>query len=144
MVGDLTNRVALDKALTVQSINGPLVTMVKGEGAAIGPAAVRCAWLTNGAVLTGFTIRDGATRSAGDINTLQSGGGVWCSSYASTVANCIIMTNAGGAVNYGTVYNSFIRGNVGNTRGVTFSNLLVNCTIVTNSGSPGSAAGILT
>src|SRR2546427_3895938 len=54
------SRVALDKALTVQSVNGPLFTIVEGKwepGTTNGTSAVRCAWLTNGATLSGFTLR---------------------------------------------------------------------------------------
>ena len=62
MAGDLTNRIALNKALTVQSVNGPFATVIQGAGATNGNSAVRCAWLTNGASLVGFTLQAGATR----------------------------------------------------------------------------------
>src|SRR5664279_5529039 len=92
MAGDLTNRVALNKALTVQSVNGPFVTTIVGAGATNGNSAVRCAWLTNGASLVGFTLKAGATRSSTDA-TLGAGGGAWCSSSNAIVANCLIMSN---------------------------------------------------
>ena len=77
MAGDLTNRVALNKALTVQSVNGPFATVIRGIGATNGNSAVRCAWLTNGASLVGFALQAGATRNSGDTN-LGCGGGGWC------------------------------------------------------------------
>src|SRR5262245_30120005 len=52
MAGDLTNRVALDKALTVRSVNGVVATTIQGQWdptSTNGPGAIRCAWLTNGA-----------------------------------------------------------------------------------------------
>lgn len=76
MAGNLTNRVALNKAVTVQSINGPFVTTIQGVGMTNGTAAVRCAWLTNNAALVGFTLRWGATRTSGDVFALECGGGV--------------------------------------------------------------------
>jgi len=108
MAGDLTNRVALDKALTVMSESGYAVTVIQGAWDPVttnGPLAVRCAWLTNGATLSGFTLQGGATRSTGDYNSLRSGGGLWCASVNSTnplpnfCRNCLIRGNS--AANYG-------------------------------------------
>ncbi len=102
MAGDLTNRVALDKAITVQSVNGPWVTIIQGAWdptSTNGPGAVRCAWLTNGATLAGFTLQRGATRSSGDATTFQGGGGVWGISTNATVLNCRFLANS--AYNFG-------------------------------------------
>ena len=149
MAGDLTNRVVLDKAVTVQSMNGPTLTVIQGAIATNGPAAVRCAWLTNGAVLTGFTVQGGATRTSGDIYALGSGGGVWCASTNATVANCMIITNAanayGGGLYQGSLYNSLVRGNSAILGGSgSASSTLGNCTVVGNSRSPAVNLGQLT
>src|ERR1700690_3870193 len=93
MAGDLTNRVALNKAVTVQSVNGPWVTVIQGTGATNGTKAGRGAWLTNNAALVGFTLQGGATRKIGDTTSLESGGGAWCASSNAIVANCIIISN---------------------------------------------------
>lgn len=118
IAGDLTNRVALDKALTVQSVNGAAVTIVEGAwhpATTNGSSAVRCAWLTNGAVLSGFTLQRGATRSAGDVVTLQNGGGVWCVSTNATLKDCLITNssayNGGGGAYSGTLKYCTISGN---------------------------------
>ena len=95
MAGNLTNRVAVDKPVTVWSVNGPHETIIQGQwdpASTNGPGAVRCAWLTNGAVLSGFTLRGGATRQTSD-DTLGNGGGVWCASTNAVVANCVISGN---------------------------------------------------
>ena len=115
MAGDLTNRIALTKAVTVQSVNGPWVTTIQGTGATNGLAAVRCAWLTNNATLVGFTLKWGATRAMGDTYALQSGGGVWCAASNATVAGCIIISNTaweyGGGAYQGTLNNSLVCSN---------------------------------
>jgi hypothetical protein len=67
MDGVITNRVSVDKAIAVQSVNGPSATVIQGAWdptSTNGPGAIRCVWLTNNATLSGFTIRGGATRAA--------------------------------------------------------------------------------
>lgn len=136
--GDLTNRVALNKALTVQSVNGPFATVIQGAGATNGNSAVRCAWLTNGASLVGFTLQAGATRISGDTN-LSSGGGAWCSSSNAMVANCLIVSNNafyyGGGAYQGTLNNCLVSGNGLNftSFGATHNSMLNSCTVVSNS-----------
>lgn len=138
VAGDLLNRVALTNAVTVQSVNGPWVTTIQGAGATNGTAAVRCAWLTNGAALVGFTVTGGATRTSGTAATLESGGGIWCASSNATVANCVLVANtaynSGGAVYQGTVRNCLITTNaLSANSGAASGNVLNNCTVVGNS-----------
>jgi len=139
MAGDLTNRVALNKAVTVQSVNGPWVTAIQGAGATNGPAAVRCAWLTNNAALIGFTLQWGATRTSGDSYALESGGGVWCVSSNAIVANCVIISNTayyyGGGGFQGTLNNCLISGNAVSGPlywAAAYWANLNNCTVVSN------------
>jgi hypothetical protein len=139
MDGVLTNRVALDKAITVQSVNGPFVTIIQGAGATNGTAAVRCAWLTNSASLVGFTLQFGATRMTGNSATTESGGGLWCASSNALVADCVIKSNAafwvGGGVYQGTIQNCLISSNAVSPGpgGAACNAILNNCTVIGNS-----------
>lgn len=135
--GDLTNRVALDKAITVQSVNGPWVTTIRGIGATNGTAAVRCAWITNGAILHGFTLTAGATRTSGDTTNLLSGGAALCLNTNAMIRNCLVISNvsqsSGAGVYQGVVVNSALIGNRSSSAGVgaAFSTL-VNCSVISN------------
>ncbi|HTB83920.1 MAG TPA: PKD domain-containing protein, partial [Candidatus Sulfotelmatobacter sp.] len=142
MTGGLTNRVSLNKAITVMSANGWQSTIIQGRWDPVstnGPGAVRCAWLTNGAVLSGFTLQNGATLGAGDSiigQPLQSGGGVWCPSTSSLVVNCFLTNNSaskgGGGACEGTIVNSLIMGNMALGGGGVAYSTLNNCTVLNN------------
>lgn len=88
VAGNLTNRIAVTNAITVESVNGPWVTTILGIANTNGNLGLRCAWLTNGASLVGFTLKGGGTQPSGDVFNLGSGGGVWCASTNAYVHNC--------------------------------------------------------
>src|SRR6185436_12585286 len=93
----MSNRVAVTKPVTMRSVNGPEVTSIVGSGPN-GPTAVRCVYLTNGAVLAGFTLTNGATQisyeEGPDEYITASGGGVWCESQSAVVTNCVLVANS--------------------------------------------------
>jgi hypothetical protein len=162
--GALTNRVAVDKAVIVRSVNGPQVTVIQGRPGASG--ALRCVALVNGAVLDGFTLTNGATATNGDLTLEQSGGALHCQSPAAVATNCILVGNQarryGGAAYSGTLNNCTLTGNSaafgggaygstltqcrldGNTAvtaaGGAFSGTLTNCTLTGNSAPAGGGA----
>ena len=134
--GSLTNRVVIDKAVTMQSVSGPSVTVIRGYPE-LGDNAVRCVYLTNNATLTGFTLADGATRNNGDTDQEQSGGGLWCESTSVFAINCVFSNNAasasGGAVYQGTLDNCTITGNTAGGGGGAYNSQLNSCTVSSNS-----------
>jgi hypothetical protein len=140
MAGNLTNRVALTTPLTVASVNGPWATIIQGAwdpATTNGPLAVRCAWLTNGATLRGFTLRNGATRPlSGYVGAApESGGGVWCSSANGVVSHCVLTNNTaiyGGGISYGTLNNSVVVHNLANYGGGAYFAVVNNCTVIAN------------
>ena len=106
--GTLTNRVVVTKALLLQSVNGPTVTVIAGAaspGTTNGTRSIRCLWLGDGGTVSGFTLTQGAT--AQSLNADGSGGGAYCNSAGAVLTNCMITGNAayfnGGGVFQGTV-----------------------------------------
>src|SRR3974390_703398 len=159
----LTNRVTLDKALSVQSVNGPNFTVIQGAWDPVttnGPLPVRCAWPTNGSPLTGSMWRGGAT--LGLANSTESLGGGVFAAYTSMsnvfVTNCVLLGNAayssgGGA--YGiTLMNCTLSGNTawGATSTATGASIgggaavcvLSNCMVTANSANSGGGVAYCT
>ena len=135
---NLTYRVVVTNAVAVQSVNGPLVTVIDGSGAVGG------VYLTNGCVLSGFTI----THSL-------NGGGVFCGSdldadynllpQAARVINCQIVSNyslsyISPGVSFAIVSNSTISKNTGHyAQGGGADNCTIfNSVISQNAGMPAS------
>lgn len=168
-----SNRVAITMPLIVRSVNGPAATTIQGyqfPNKLVGLTAVRCVYLTNGAVLAGFTLTGGATHdqfTSMETPGQLSGGGVWCQSVSAIVSNCVFSDNAaswyGGGVYSGTLQNCTLSGNSaseegggaaysaltncdlnGNSAtsvgGATYYCALTNCTIENNSAYTGAGA----
>ena len=149
--GAMTNRVAVPMPLVLQSLNGPGLTTIEGyqvPGPTNGDSAVRCVYLTNEARLCGFTVRNGATRAAGDSYTEQSGGGVWCTTPSAVVSNCILSGNGaylyGGGACSGTLTNCTVVGNVASWYGFggggTYLSTLNNCLVSSNAAVTGGGS----
>jgi hypothetical protein len=139
-----SNRVAVTKAITVRSVNGPTVTMIRGDQASNDTLNnVRCAYLTNNAVLVGFTLTNGATATAPPpFMRLSTGGGVTCESVSSILSNCVLTGNSaflgGGGAYSGTLNNCAL---IGNSRGGAYGSTLNNCLVMCNSNSATSGGG---
>jgi hypothetical protein len=115
--GTMTNRVEVTKPITLQSVHGPQFTLIQGYqvlGTTNGDGAIRCVYLSDAAVLSGFTLTNGATWAQ------AAGGGVWCDSLGPVVSNCVLTGNSaqeGGGVAWGVPFNC----------------VLYNCTVTGNS-----------
>jgi len=126
--GTLTNRVAVTRPVTLQSVNGPGVTLIRGYqppgGSTNDHLAVRCVYLTNNALLSGFTLTNGAAlRSTNNTNDAH-GGGAW-SETNGMISNCVIVSNR--ASNFG---------------GGGYQGIYTDCTIVQNRGDFGAGVAL--
>ena len=144
--GTMTNRVAVDKLLTLRSVNGPEFTVIQGHqvpGTTNGEGAIRCVYLTNGASLSGFTLTNGGTRTEGDWAQEQSGGAVLCESTNALVSNCIVIGNSafqGGGVAGGTLNHCALTGNTAVGGGGAARAILNDCALTANAASNGGGA----
>ncbi|HSY17959.1 MAG TPA: thrombospondin type 3 repeat-containing protein [Candidatus Acidoferrales bacterium] len=142
--GSLTNRVVLNKAVTVQSVNGPAATSIVGNPP-FGSTGIRCVYLTNNATLSGFTLTNGGTRFQGSLIQEQSGGGAWCEGTNAWLTNCFFTGNRasqqGGAVFNGSLLNCILTNNRATFGGGAGSNWAGNCLIIANFGAGSGGAG---
>jgi PKD repeat protein len=128
--GTVTNRVAVDRAVHLRSVNGPELTLIKGAPAPGGgteEGAVRCVYLAEGASLTGFTLTNGFAH--GD------GGGAWCASTNAFLTNCVLAANVGsrgGGAYRGTLYQCTLMGNSAGWGGGARGSTLYDCVVSGN------------
>jgi hypothetical protein len=121
-----TNRLVVDKPVTVQSLNGPTLASISGSG------IYRSVFLTNGAALNGFTLANGAAGYKEVTGLLtktvaEDGGGVCGSEFGGgVVSNCVLTANS--ATSYG---------------GGAYLVTLVNCHLTGNSASIGAGQRIV-
>jgi hypothetical protein len=109
-------------------------TVIAGGGAA------RCVYMTDGAVLCGFTLTGGGTRNDGNLLE-QCGGGVWCESTNAVISNCILTVNwashSCGGANGGMLNNCTLTGNsAGDSCNGAGEATLNNCILYFNYGDP--------
>src|ERR1039458_5166620 len=126
----MTNRVAVDKPLTLQSVNGPQATVIDG-GSAVG-----CVYLTNGATLFGFTLTNGVA---------GLGAGVYCESTSAMLSNCVLTGNSatyGGGACGGTLSNCTLNGHSALWGGGASGSTLNNCTLTGNWASEAWRGGL--
>src|SRR3989454_8522248 len=136
-------RVDVRKPITLQSINGPAVTIIQGFRP--GDTNLHCVYLVDGATVAGFTLNQGGIRQPRPgYPTTSEGGGVWCQSVNSVVSNCFLFGNKalnGGAAYRGTLVNCVVSNN---GSGGVYRSVLKNCLVVENAGPTWSGAAYCT
>ena len=105
------NRVLVSNDITVRSVNGPDVTVIRGRGP-LGTGAVRCVYITAG-FLEGFTLTNGHTRTSGHASKDRSGGGGHAD--GGSLSNCVIVGSSasenGGGAYEGVLLDCVLSGN---------------------------------
>ncbi len=138
----LTNRVVIDRPISVRSVNGPECTVIRGAGPN-GDSAVRCVYVGTNAMLAGFTLTQGSTRASYTNSEVDRYGG---GAYAiGIISNCSLIGNSaqcGGGGAGGFLIDCLVASNSSSLYGGgTFNGHLIRCTLRNNeSGSCGGGA----
>ena len=85
----------ITRPITLRSVNGRAVTSIVGApdpSTTNGPLATRCLYVTNAAVVSGFTFINGHTISTDSEYNLLCGGGVCLDGTGGVVSNCTIQS----------------------------------------------------
>lgn len=121
-----TNCVVINNATTVQSVNGPLLTIIQAYPAPGNTnGGTRCVYLGSGSTISGFTLMNGAAIGAA---------GIYCQSSSAIVTNCVITANSGVGGDLGTYNDCIISSNTSRGAYLDSSSSVVNSTICGNSG----------
>ncbi len=139
----LTNRLVIDKAIQVLAEYGPAVTIIAGQPgagveASLGADAVRCVFMTNGAVLAGFTLTNGFTAGESAAASDQAGGGAFLSS-GSVLSNCVIVgcgAVSGGGFRGGAATRCVLSGNRALAEGGGASEAALTACLLWNNAAP--------
>ena len=146
--GTLSNRCVATNTIIVQSVNGPTVTTIVGPTP--GSGGMRCAFLANGAILSGFTLSNGVTSGSGFMTDPGlCGGGAYA--LGGRLTNCVFTGNwaalCGGGVYGGVLNNCVISNNAtpcdsyfNDDGGGAYQATLNNCVIVDNLAYEGGGA----
>jgi hypothetical protein len=143
LISNYTNRIVVPPSVTVRSVNGLAVTIIRGIPG-IGASAARCAYLDEGATLSGFTLADGGNECTLS-NCTVSGNSAWegGGAHGSTLINCAVTRNSagtvGGGVVGGTLVNCTLTGNsTAGSAGGAHESALENCVVYFNAAPSGS------
>jgi hypothetical protein len=167
LVGEMLNRVIINKPIVVKSVNGPSETFIMGkgndEGGTNGDGTIRCIYVGSNALLSGFTLTNGHTVIfiGTDGPYENSGGGAFCEPtgvltncvltgnaadakgggvYGGILKNCILSNNSaglGGGMSSGRANDCILTGNIGGGGGGAAYSILTNCTLNQNSANSG-------
>jgi hypothetical protein len=136
--------VIVTNAITLQSANGACDTSINGTNFSVVNSTIysmRCIYLGNYAVLSGFTLANGTVYGG-------SGGGICCASTNSSVSDCLLISNIvsygyGAGAASGAFSNCTFCGNeqIGPYQGGgVYAAMLDNCTIQNNTANSGGGA----
>jgi hypothetical protein len=137
---DTPCRVVINKPVTVRSINGPEATVIEGYSLPgsfpWSLSSVRCAYLTNGVTLIGFTLTNGSVHATSYLNLSDLGGGAYCESTSAVLSNCVIINCAaygGGGAQSGSFFHCLITNCVAHIGGAGVdSGILDHCEVIWN------------